>query len=199
MALSYMLTAYGEIPEQLKVFEGIESKELYLVTQATLKRINAPLTSSCGRLFDAVAALLGLRAQVSFEGQAAMLLEMISDPSQSKPYPFLLSDDDGRMIVDPLPMIDAILKDCLAGRPAAEIGGRFHVSLASMIEDACIRIRQKTGLGQVVLSGGVFQNALLTEMALTTLGNAGFKVLTHSLVPPNDGGIALGQAAVATC
>ena len=126
-----------------------------------------------------------------------MQLEMISDPSQSKPYPYLLSDDKGQLIFDPLPMIDAIVKDCLAGRPVAEIGGRFHVSLASMIEEVCTQIRQKTGLGQVVLSGGVFQNCLLTEMTLTALVKSDFAVLTHSLVPPNDGGLALGQAAVA--
>ena len=126
-----------------------------------------------------------------------MQLEMLSDPSQSNPYPYLLSDDEGQLIYDPLPMIEAIMKDCLKGRSVAEIGGRFHVSLASMIEEVCTQIRQKTGLGQVVLSGGVFQNCLLTEMTLTALVKSDFVVLTHSLVPPNDGGIALGQAAVA--
>ena len=126
-----------------------------------------------------------------------MQLEMLSDPSQSKPYPYLLSDDEGRLIFDPLPMIDAIVKDRLEGRTAAEIGGRFHVSLALMIEEVCCQVREKTGLAQVVLSGGVFQNCLLTELTLNCLTRSGFKVLTHSLVPPNDGGIALGQAAVA--
>jgi hydrogenase maturation protein HypF len=197
MALSYLLSAYGETPEGVNAFEGLDGNELRLVSQATLKRINAPLTSSCGRLFDAVAALLGLRQRVSFEGQAAMQLEMLSDPSQSKSYPYLLSEDGGRLIFDPLPMIDAIVKDCSEGRPVAEIGGRFHVSLALMIEEVCSQVRDKTGLAQVVLSGGVFQNCLLTEMTLPCLARSGFKVLTHSLVPPNDGGIALGQAAVA--
>jgi hydrogenase maturation protein HypF len=197
MALSYLISVYGEVPDGLEAFEGIDDNEVRLVTQATLKKINAPLTSSCGRLFDAVAALLGLQQKVSFEGQAAMQLEMLSAPSQTKPYPYLLSDDDGRMVFDPLPMIAAIVTDSLEGRAVAEIGGRFHVSLASMIEQACTQIRRKTGLAQVVLSGGVFQNCLLTEMTLTCLERSGFKVLTHSLVPPNDGGIALGQAVVA--
>ena len=197
MALSYLLSAYGVIPEGLNAFEGIPDNELRLVGQASLKGINAPLTSSCGRLFDAVAVLLGLRQKVSFEGQAAMQLEMISDPLQSKAYPYLLSEDEGRLIFDPLLMIDAIVKDCSEGRPVAEIGGRFHVSLASMVEEVCSQVREKTGLGQVVLSGGVFQNCLLTELAVTRLERTGFQVLTHSLVPPNDGGIALGQAAVA--
>ncbi|MDH4024461.1 MAG: carbamoyltransferase HypF, partial [Desulfuromonadales bacterium] len=197
MALSYLLSTYGEIPDGVNAFEGIPDNELRLVAQATLKGINAPLTSSCGRLFDAVAALLGLRQKVSFEGQAAMQLEMISDPFQSKPYPHLLSDDEERLIFDPLLMIDAIVKDCSEGRPVAEIGGRFHVSLAMMIEEVCFQVRGKTGLAKVVLSGGVFQNCLLTELAVTRLERSGFQILTHSLVPPNDGGIALGQAAVA--
>ena len=197
MALSYLLSTYGEIPAGVNAFEGIPDNELRLVGQATLKGINAPLTSSCGRLFDAVAALLGLRQKVSFEGQAAMQLEMISDPFQSKPYPHLLSDDEERLIFDPLLMIDAIVKDCSEGRPVAEIGGRFHVSLAIMIEEVCFQVRGKTGLAKVVLSGGVFQNCLLTELAVTRLERSGFQILTHSLVPPNDGGIALGQAAVA--
>jgi hydrogenase maturation protein HypF len=197
MALSYLFSAYGEIPEGVNAFKGIPDNELRLVGQATLKGINAPLTSSCGRLFDAVAALLGLRQRVSFEGQAAMQLEMISNPFQSKAYPYLLSVDEGPLIFDPLLMIEAIVKDCLEGRTVAEIGGRFHVSLASMIEEVCCQVREKTALSQVVLSGGVFQNCLLAEMTLNCLTRSGFKVLTHSLVPPNDGGIALGQAAVA--
>ena len=197
MALSYLLSAYGEIPEGVNAFEGISDNELRLVGQATLKGINAPLTSSCGRLFDAVAALLGLRQKVSFEGQAAMQLEMTSDLLQSKPYPYLLSDHEGPLIFDPLLMIDAIVKDCSEGRAVAEIGGRFHVSLAMMIEEVCSQVRKQSGFSLVVLSGGVFQNCLLTELAVTRLERSGFQVLTHSLVPPNDGGIALGQAAVA--
>ncbi len=197
MALSYLLSAYGEIPEGVNAFEGISDNELRLVGQATLKGINAPLTSSCGRLFDAVAALLGLRQKVSFEGQAAMQLEMTSDLLQSKPYPYFLSDHEGPLIFDPLLMIDAIVKDCSEGRAVAEIGGRFHVSLAMMIEEVCSQVRKQSGFSLVVLSGGVFQNCLLTELAVTRLERSGFQVLTHSLVPPNDGGIALGQAAVA--
>jgi hydrogenase maturation protein HypF len=95
-------------------------------------------------------------------------------------------------------MIDAIIKDHLAGLPTAQISGRFHRSLAVMIEEVCVQIRQKTGLSLIVLSGGVFQNCLLTEMVLDSLNQSAFKVLTHSLVPPNDGGLALGQAVVAS-
>jgi len=196
MALSYLQSSYGEIPAGIKAFDGIAENELRLVAQATLKGINAPLTSSCGRLFDAVASLLGLRQQVSFEGQAAMQLEMIADPTQSRPYPYLLSCDDDQIVFDPFPLIDSIIRDHSAGLPAAQISGRFHRSLAMMIEEVCEEIRQRTGLSLVVLSGGVFQNCLLTEMALERLEKSGFKVLTHSLVPPNDGGLALGQAVI---
>ena len=169
-----------------------------LVAQATLKGINAPLTSSCGRLFDAVAALLGLRQKVSFEGQAAMQLEMIADPTQSQPYPYALELDENQIIFDPVSLINAIMVDHTSGLPVAQIAGRFHVSLATMVEEVCAQLRQRTGIKQVVLSGGVFQNCLLTEMVLVRLEKSGFQVLTHSLVPPNNGGLALGQAVVAT-
>jgi hydrogenase maturation protein HypF len=197
MALSYLLSVYGEIPASVKVFDNIAENELRLVTQATIKGINAPLSSSCGRLFDAVAALLGLRQKVSFEGQAAMALEMIADPSQSQPYPYLLFHEADRIIFDASPLIDSIIKDHSSGLPVAQVAGRFHLSLAMMIEEVCAQVRQNTGLKRVVLSGGVFQNCLLTEMVLLRLEKSGFQILTHSLVPPNDGGLALGQAVVA--
>lgn len=197
MTLSYLHSIYGAIPEGVKAFDGIAENELRLVAQAIERKINAPLTSSCGRLFDAVAALLGLRQRVSFEGQAAMQLEMIADPDQTQPYPCTLSNEPGRLLFDPASMIDAIVTDHIDGVSAAKISGRFHLSLAVMIEEVCTQIRQARGLSLVVLSGGVFQNCLLTGLTLARLEKSGFKVLTHSLVPPNDGGLALGQVVVA--
>lgn len=196
MALSYLLSTYGEVPAGLTSFSGIPESELRLVTQATIKGINAPLTSSCGRLFDAVASLLGLRQRVSFEGQAALQLEMIADPAQTTTYPHLLSLEEGQIICDPSSIIDAIISDRMSGISVAQIAGCFHASLAEMVEVVCLQLRQRTGLKQVVLSGGVFQNCLLTAMTLSRLEKSGFIVLTHSLVPPNDGGLALGQAVV---
>jgi hydrogenase maturation protein HypF len=180
------------------VFEGVPEKERRLVAQATAKGINAPLTSSCGRLFDAVAAILGLRQTVSFEGQAAMQLEMIADPNQSNSYPCLLSEENDLILYNPTPMIASIVNDHLAGLNADQIAGRFHLSIAAMIEEVCSELRERNGLNRVVLSGGVFQNCLLTEMALVRLEKSGFEVVTHSLVPPNDGGLALGQAVVSS-
>lgn len=198
MALSYLQSIYGEIPEGIQCFNGIAESERRLVAQATAKGINAPLTSSCGRLFDAVAAILGLRQTVSFEGQAAMQLEMIADSEQRTSYPCLLTEDKGQLLFDPSPMLAAILADQAAGVSVAEIAGRFHYTLAVMVSEMCAEISQRTSLKKVVLSGGVFQNCLLTEFTVPRLEKSGLEVLTHSLVPPNDGGIALGQAVVAS-
>ncbi len=197
MALSYLLSLYGEVPDGLSAFAGIDANELRLVAQATAKGVNAPLASSCGRLFDAVAALLGLRQRSSFEGQAAMQLEMIADPDQSQPYPYLLSTDQGRILFEPQPLIRTIVADIGAGVAVARIAGRFHCTLSDMVGEVCAQLREQTGLSLVALSGGVFQNCLLTEMTVQQLRKSNFTVLTHSLVPPNDGGIALGQAVIA--
>lgn len=197
MALSYLLSIYGEIPDGLDVFTGLADHELSLVSQALAKGVNTPLTSSCGRLFDAVAAILGLRKKVSFEGQAAMELEMHADPDQTKAYPCRLSLQDGQLIYDPAETLESLVDDHLSGVSSARIAGRFHASLAAMIEEVCHEMRRTTGLDRVVLSGGVFQNGLLTGLAVSRLERSGFEVLTHALVPPNDGGVALGQAVVA--
>lgn len=199
MALSYLLTGWNEVPKDSKALQGVPPAAWTLVAQATQKGINAPLTSSCGRLFDGVAALLGLRRKVSFEGQAAMQLEMIADPGQMQAYPIHIEEVAGQLIFDPHPLIAAILKDLDRGVPVPAIAGRFHLTLAEMITAVCAELRQGNGLDRVVLSGGVFQNCLLTEMTVPRLERAGFRVLTHSLVPPNDGGLALGQAVVAAC
>ncbi len=197
MALSYLLTACGHLQVAPDTFKGITENELQLVAQANEKGINAPLTSSCGRLFDAVSAILGLRQTVSFEGQAAMELEMIADPRQASHYPYELAEGEGQIIFDPKPLIRSLVDDLVSGLDKAIIAGRFHYTLSIMIAEVCVTIRQRTSLNKVALSGGVFQNCLLTELTVARLEKAGFKVLTHSLVPPNDGGISLGQAAVA--
>ncbi|NIQ08723.1 MAG: carbamoyltransferase HypF, partial [Gammaproteobacteria bacterium] len=174
MAMSYMQSIYGEVPEEHVAFKGVAANERCLVSQAIKKSINSPLTSSCGRLFDAVAALVGLRQVVTFEGQAAMQLEMIADPQQSISYPCSLYEEDGLIIYDPTAMIMAIQKDFDAGSQIPEIAGRFHYSMAMMVTEVCLRLRKSTSLNRVVLSGGVFQNCLLTELCVAHLENAGF-------------------------
>jgi len=160
--------------------------------------VNAPAASSCGRLFDAAAGLLGVRSVSSFEGQAAMELEMLANPEATAPYPFGLKlEAAGVLVFDPRPLVRALVEAHGAGEPAAVCAGRFHGTLAEMVRQVCLVLRARRGLDTVALSGGVFQNALLTTLVQARLKRAGFHVLTHALVPPNDGGIALGQAAIA--
>ena len=197
MALSHLREAYGEEIPALPCFAAIPADELALVRQSLTRGVNAPPASSCGRLFDAVAALLGVRGVASFEGQAAMELEMLADRNPRAPYPFGLKLEAGVLLFDPRPLIIALVEATQAGEPLPVSAGRFHLTLAEMVRQACLVLRARHGLELVALSGGVFQNALLTTLVCDRLERAGFAVLTHSLVPPNDGGIALGQAVVA--
>ena len=180
------------------------------------------VTSSVGRLFDAVAALCGLAGSVSYDGQAAVRLEQAAAVS-GRSYRWDLPDPadlpeapmttDGRtgpgpwrrpqshsasvpMRIDPAPVVEAAAEDRRAGMDPAVIAGAFHTGLAEMIVEVCTRLRDSTGVGTAALSGGVFQNRLLVELAVPLLEAAGFEVLLHSQVPPNDGGISLGQVAV---
>jgi hydrogenase maturation protein HypF len=165
------------------------------------RRLNAPLTSSAGRLFDAVAALAGVRDRVSFEGQAAMELEwQASEARADGAYPFELHEaaEPGRPLqIDTRPLIASIAAEVRDGVPAAVIGRRFHMTMAAVIVRVCERLRAETGLNDVVLSGGVFMNVLLLGQTVAGLEAAGFRAYRHRLVPPNDGGLCLGQLAVA--
>ena len=197
MALSYLYRVYGENLPDIPLVKAIPGKELKLFRQMIDKQLNSPLTSSCGRLFDAVAALVGLRDEVSYEGQAALELEQAADPMADGCYPFNLIKDAGGFCLDYDAMIGAIVDDILANEPISSIGGRFHNTLANVVLSATRRIWNMTGLETVALSGGVFQNRMLTEKVVQSLQDDGFTVLTHSRVPPNDGGLALGQAVIA--
>ena len=198
MALSHLYRAYGNDLPELPLVASIPGKELKLYLQMIEKKINSPLSSSCGRLFDAVAALAGLRKTVSYEGQAALELEMaIETGGEVGSYPFEIVEEGGMLVFDPARTIRALVEDLLRGTSVAAVSARFHNCLAAMILEICDRIRETSGINRVALSGGVFQNRYLTERTLRLLEEAGFLVHTHSLVPPNDGGIALGQAAVA--
>jgi hydrogenase maturation protein HypF len=152
-----------------------------------------PATTSCGRLFDAVAALAGLPSRVSFEGQAAMLLEQAVDPGVEDAYPLPLREEGGPMVLDWGPLLEAVLGDVRRGVPAGIVAGRFHNALAEGI----LAVAAAVGEPRVALTGGCFQNRILTERAAARLERAGFEVLLHRRVPANDGGISLGQIAVA--
>lgn len=159
--------------------------------------INAPLTSSMGRLFDAVAAMIGLHDTVSFEGQAAIALEQVADPNARGAYAARITPGvPARMQAADL--VTAALSDLDAGVPTPTIAARFHRGVVALTADVCDHVRSRTGLRTVALSGGVFQNVWLAEASQRALQARGFHVLTHRRVPCNDGGISLGQAVVAS-
>lgn len=175
---------------------AFSSAEIGLIGRMLERRVNAPTTSSAGRLFDAVASLLNVRQRCSFEGQAAMELEFVADAGTDETsYPFTVLDGEpgSARVIDWGPMIEAILRETAAGTPRATIARRFHNTLAEMI----VRIAEHTGHRRVVLSGGCFQNRILTEGTVGRLEAAGFRPYWHQRVPPNDGGIALGQIQAA--
>lgn len=158
---------------------------------------NSPLTSSMGRLFDAVSALAGVRHTVSFEGQAAMELEFIADTNIEGFYPYTILKEQEMYIPDVSSMIGEIIKDRGMGVTAGAISSKFHETMAIIVLDVCMRLKKDTGLIKVVLSGGVFQNTLLLSKCIKKLEKSGFDVYIHSKVPANDGGISLGQSVIA--
>lgn len=201
MAMSYLYQAYGEAAFTMDhpVARQLTDMEQGLFAGMLRRGINSPLTSSCGRLFDAVAALLNLRHKVSYDGQAAIELEAIAETALDEgSYSYkILFHADAPSQLDFSPMFPDILADIDAALQSAVIARRFHVTVASAATDICLHIADSTGLDRVILSGGVFQNRLLSEMVYTSMTKNGLQVFTHRLVPPNDGGIALGQAAIA--
>ena len=153
------------------------------------------VTSSMGRLFDAVAAMCDLADRVSYEGQAAMLLEQAAVDTELT-YEWHIDTDGPAMLLDSTQVIAAVARDVRRGVTVGEIAGAFHRSVATMIRDVCVRLRDLDGLNVVALTGGVFQNRRLVELVLPLLDDAGFETLWHAQVPPNDGGISLGQVAI---
>ena len=178
--------------------EGIRqgcAKELPTIITMIEKGINSPRTSSCGRLFDAVAALLGLCLHASFDGQGAMALEAIADTTEQPPYSIKMqADANGALVLDSGIVIREILTDLENGISQQAIASRFHATVAALFAAACTQIRSQTTLSTVVCSGGVFQNQLLTALLTKQLERDGFTVYTHQQTPANDGGLALGQA-----
>jgi hydrogenase maturation protein HypF len=166
------------------------------VVRLARRGVNAPLTSSAGRLFDAAAALLGVRDAVNYEGQAAIELEQLATPAETGGYRAEIEPGDP-FLVRGADLIAAIAADLRAGVAREVIAARFHNAVVTLIADGCALLRERTGLGVVALSGGVFQNLLLLKGAAVRLESMNFRVLLHSRVPCNDGGISLGQAVVA--
>jgi hydrogenase maturation protein HypF len=177
----------------------VEESELELIKKQIKKGINAPLTSSCGRLFDGVSALLNIRNVVDYEGQAAIELEMIAEKEQDtgKIYPFEIREENEIKIVGLRELFAAILDDLDHGVAKTEISSCFHHSVARMVAHMCQNLAWETGINTVALSGGVFQNRLLLKLTTGYLEKTGLHVITHREVPTNDGGLSLGQAVIA--
>ncbi len=199
MAAAFLRAAYGDVMADLDLafMRRLDRVAWRTLARAIDRGLNAPLTSSAGRLFDAVASLLGVRDRVAFEAQAAMELEALAAPQADVTYATRLDDTGDALVVRTTDVVRGVVDDLLRETPAAVIAARFHATLADVMVSVCRRIRERTGVGAVALSGGVFQNARLLEAALDALERAGFEVYSHRDVPANDGGLALGQAAVA--
>jgi hydrogenase maturation protein HypF len=173
--------------------------ELSVVRQMLTRNLLCPLTSSMGRLFDAAASLAGIRDRVTYEGQAAIEMEgMASGVPADESYPFVIEESsESVLIIDTRPLVRALAEDVDRKMPTALMARRFHSALVDMIAYVCEEIRKRTGIMAVVLTGGVFQNGLLSSEAAVRLENRGFRVYRHRKVPPNDGGLCLGQLAIA--
>jgi hydrogenase maturation protein HypF len=196
MAAAYLRAAFpAGPPSGLDVVKRNE-RNWAAVTSMAERHVNAPLSSSAGRLFDAVAALLSVRDTINYEGQAAVELEQLADPGETGGYRAAISEGEP-FCIQGASLMQAVTGELTDGAPAPVIAARFHNGIAALIEEGCVLARERHGLDTVALSGGVFQNLLVTGRAAARLEARGFRVLLHSRVPCNDGGISLGQAVVA--
>jgi hydrogenase maturation protein HypF len=193
MACSWLTQMMAPLPP---AFADIEQNRWNMVARMSMTGMGSPTTSSAGRLFDAVAAMCGVRLEVSYEGQAAIEFEALADPAGGEPYPFPMEAKE-MIVLNPRPTIMAVLADIDAGVPVPAISARFHQTIAQATSEAVVIAAERASLDTAVLSGGVFQNRLLLALTAEALEQAGLRVLTPRLLPPNDGQIAYGQVAVA--
>ncbi len=195
MAASHLLAAWGgALPGLSLPLLGLFARELPLVQGMIESGFNSPLTSSCGRLFDAVAALAGLCYENSYEGRAPALLEHCCVTKRLEPYPFAIAERRGApWLLDAGPAIRALATELAAGGDVSRMATRFHETVAALFAGACVRLGSLRGNRRVVLSGGVFQNLTVLGLLRNRLQDAGFEVFCHRLLPANDGGLAFGQ------
>ena len=199
MAVSHLYGAYGDglFDLGIDLFQRQDLKRIEILVDMIKKGFNSPLVSSAGRLFDAVSSILGIRDSINYEGQAAVELEMAAAESNEGSYSYEISEEENGWIIDTAPMIRAIVDDHIKHVLVEKISDIFHNTMSGMVLDLCRRVRSSWKLDRVALSGGVFQNMLLTSKLYSMLTEEGFKVYVHHQVPTNDGGISLGQVAVA--
>jgi hydrogenase maturation protein HypF len=200
MAVSYLAHHFGRdfLKLDIPFVRQLEHAKTNLLLRMIEQRINSPLTSSCGRLFDAVAALLGIRQQVNYEAQAAIELEMaISSPQEGNGYSLDLTREGDSWIISTRALFKAIIADLRQNVALGEISRHFHDGLVSAFVQIAGLLRDKTALNRVCLSGGTFHNVYLSQQLESQLGEAGFEVFAQHEVPPGDGGLCLGQAVIA--
>ncbi|MCP3900780.1 MAG: carbamoyltransferase HypF, partial [Desulfobacteraceae bacterium] len=202
MAVAYLDKAFGEKMLELDIALTQDHKKdkLEFLQQMMQKGLNSPLTSSAGRLFDGVSSILGIRHKISFESQAAMELEAISKNNLNcKPYSFSFKQDNNKnnFEIKITSLIQDIVHDIIKGENVSNISARFHRTFVDMFVKGVLKVNHDTGLNDVVLSGGVFNNSLVFDNILKDLENNNLKVYTHTKVPAGDGGISLGQAVIA--
>jgi hydrogenase maturation protein HypF len=160
------------------------------------RRVNSPLTSGVGRLFDAVSALLTGRAVTTYEGQAAIALEQLAAPGEHDPLPWEIAQSGDELHISSVALFSAVLDGLLSGTAPEVLAAQFHETLARGTAEVCARLAARHGVRRVVLSGGVFQNMRLLERTVVALERAGLEWFTHHRVPANDGGLSLGQAVI---
>jgi hydrogenase maturation protein HypF len=194
MACAWLAEAHGGPPPLPTALAGrVDPRAWRAVAEMARTGVASPVTTSAGRLFDAVAALCGLRTEVTYEGQAAIELEAACDPAERGGYELPAAAG----VLDARPLVLAVAREVAAGVPAGVVAARFHDGLADATASACAAAASERGIGTAVLSGGAFQNRRLLERTGAALRAAGLRVLVPERVPANDGGIAYGQAAVA--
>jgi hydrogenase maturation protein HypF len=189
-ALGYLYKTFGDELPDLPFLRG---RPVRLIQEMIDKNLNSPLTSSCGRLFDAVSVISGGRTEIHYEAQAAIEFMQAVPPTSPKPLDYEIAVPE----IPLKPIIRSVTQQALSGLGFAELAARFHRTLGLLLAEVAQQARQQSGLQKIVLSGGVFQNEVLFSFLLNELKRRGFQVLTHRQVPPNDGGLALGQAAIA--
>jgi len=200
-AAGYLYTLFGDqgLDQKIPALQAIDEVELDLIKQQVGRGINTPLTSSCGRLFDAVSALIGVRGQIDYDAQAAIELEMVAGVSQAdRVYPFTVVTEEDIRVIRLGELLAAVVADVMDGVAVAVISARFHQTIAAMTAEVCSQLAVEAGISRVVLSGGVFQNRRLLNLVTAALTAAGLDPVTHGQVPCNDGGISLGQAVIAS-
>ncbi len=199
MGATYLYKTFGEdfLNLDTDFVKKLDRGKWKLIENMIDKKVNSPEVSSIGRLFDAVSSILGIRDFITYQGQAAIELEMTADKKEKEGYNFNLKSKKTIYVIDSKPVIKSIINDIKKRVPRSNISMKFHIGLADLIVEVSKILRKEAGINKVCLSGGVFQNIILREEATKRLKNEEFKVYNHKKLPPNDGGISAGQVAIA--